>query len=140
MENWEYYSEEARIVPSLCMRYSKESHGSGFVNISATFSFEGTYSSLNFCLSICSIRKWYLIGICLVFECMTRFLEIIMAILLSQIISKVWGQVIWMYYNVCIIHRCCVKQYATTTYSASTIDKVMELFFLLNRETKQGTK
>ena len=49
--------DEASTTPSLCLRYSKVSLGSGFVRISATCSLEGTYSNLTFCSSTCSRRK-----------------------------------------------------------------------------------
>ena len=63
------------ITPSLCKRYSKASRGSGFVNISSTCSFVPTYSTLMFFSATCSHRKWYLIGMCFVLECITEFFE-----------------------------------------------------------------
>ena len=86
--------DEASTTPSFCLRYSKVSLGSGFVRISATCSLEGTYSNLTFCSSTCSRRKWYLIGMCLVFECMTGFFEMLIALVLSHKIETGGVQVI----------------------------------------------
>ena len=75
------------ITPSLWRRYSKASHGSSFVEMSATCSFVPTYSTRMFFSATCSHRKWYLIGMCLVLECITGFFEILMALVLSQYIG-----------------------------------------------------
>ena len=85
---------EASTTPSFCLRYSKVSLGSGFVRISAACSLEGTYSNLTFFSSTCSRRKWYLIGMCLVFECMTGFFEMLIALVLSHKIETGEVQVI----------------------------------------------
>jgi hypothetical protein len=45
------------ITPSLWQIYSKASHGSGFVKMSATCSFVPTYSTLMFLSATCSCRK-----------------------------------------------------------------------------------
>jgi hypothetical protein len=45
------------ITPSLWRRYSKASHGSGFVKMSATCSFVPTYSTRMFFSATCSRRK-----------------------------------------------------------------------------------
>jgi hypothetical protein len=45
------------ITQSLLRRYSKASHGSGFVKMSATCSFFPTYSTLMFFSATCSRRK-----------------------------------------------------------------------------------
>jgi hypothetical protein len=45
------------ITPSLWRRYSKASHGSGFVKMSATCSFVPTYSTQMFFSATCSRRK-----------------------------------------------------------------------------------
>jgi hypothetical protein len=45
------------ITPSLWRRYSKASHGSGFVKMSATCSFVSTYSTMMFFSATCSHRK-----------------------------------------------------------------------------------
>jgi len=40
-----------------------------------------------------------------------------------------------MSYKVCIIQSSCVQQDVAATYSASAIDKVIKLYFLLNQDT-----
>ena len=127
--------DEASTTPSFCLRYSKVSLGKGLVSISATCSLEGTYSNLTFCSSTCSLIKWYLIGICLAFECMTRFFEMLIALVLSHKMEIDGVQVIWKSYNVCIIQRSWVQQDAAATYSASAVDNTIELCFLLNQDT-----
>ena len=131
----EIQHDDASTTPSLCLRYSKASLGNGLVRISATCSLEGTYSNLTFCSSTCSRRKWYLIGMCLVFECMTRFFEMLIALVLSHKIEIGGVQVIWKSCKVCIIQRSWVQQDATATYSALAVDKAIELYFLLNQDT-----
>ena len=86
--------DDASTTPSFCLRYSKVSLGNGLVSISATCSLGGTYSNLTFCSSTCSRRKWYLIGMCLVFECITGFFEMLIALVLSHKIGIGGVQVI----------------------------------------------
>ena len=73
-----------KITPSLWWRYSKASRGSSFVKMSSTCSFAPTYSTLMFFYATYSRRKWYLIGMCFVLECITGFFEILMVLVLSQ--------------------------------------------------------
>lgn len=111
------------------MIYSKESHGSSLVNKFGTCSFEETYSNLTFCSRTFSLRKCILIGMFLVLECMKGFLEILMALALSWTIGKGWGKEAWKDKNVWIIYISWVQQEETTTYSISTIDKAIELWW-----------
>ena len=128
----------AETTPSFCLRYSNASLGRGLVNISATCSLEGTYSNLTFCSSTYSCRKWYLIGMCLVLECITRFFEILVALVLSHRMEMGGEHLIWISCNGCIIQRSWVQHDAATTYSASAVDKAIELCFLLNQDTNRG--
>ena len=73
--------------PSLFLRYSNGSLARGFVNIFAICSFVGTYSNFTTFCATCSLRKWYLIGMCLVFEWSTGFFEILIALVLSHLIE-----------------------------------------------------
>lgn len=75
------------ITPICCLTYSNSSLSSGLVNISASFSLVATYSSLKILVATHSLKKWNLIGICLVFECMTGILEMLMAFVLSYVIG-----------------------------------------------------
>lgn len=72
-----------RITPNLCLIYSKVSLGRGLVKISSTCSFVPMYSSMMFFFFTYSLRKWNLIVICFVLECITRFLEMFIALVLS---------------------------------------------------------
>jgi len=66
---------------------------------------------------------------------MTGFFEILIALVLSQKIEIGGVQVICISCNVCIIQRSCVQQDVAATYSASAVDKAIELCFLLNQDT-----
>ena len=85
-------------------------HGSGFVKMSATCSFVPTYSTLMFFSATCSYRKWYLIGMCFVLECITGFFEILIALALSQYIGMGSSYSTYIYVKVCFIHRTCVQR------------------------------
>ena len=112
--------------------------GRGLVNILATCSLEGTYSNLTFCSSTCSCRKWYLIGMCLVLECITGFFDILMAFVLSEKMEIGGENLIWMSCKFCIIQSSHVQHDAVATYYAYVVDKAIELCFLLNRHTNRG--
>ena len=77
---WSFGEE---ITPNFCLRYSKVSHGRGLVNMSAIYSFVSTYSNLIFFYVTCSLWKWNLTGMCFVLECITRFLDMFIALVLS---------------------------------------------------------
>ena len=125
------------MTPIFLRIYSNASHGRGFVKISEIFSFALTYSNLILCLETCSWRKWYLIGICLVLECITRFFERLMALVLSQKI--VIGCLVSMLtsFKASFIHRICVQQSATAIYSASAVERDIDDCFLLSQDTRQ---
>lgn len=69
------YLDVRDITPIFWWRYSNASWGRDFVKISTMCFLMLKYSILMFFSTTCSQRKWYLIGICFVFECMTRFLR-----------------------------------------------------------------
>ena len=72
------------ITPSICQRYSKVSLGRGLVKIFAIYCFVPMYSNLMFFPVTFSYKKQNLIGICFVLECITRFLEMFIELVLSQ--------------------------------------------------------
>ena len=72
------------VTPNCCRRYSKVSLGRGLVKISTICSFVPIYSNLMFFFVTFFQRKWNLIGICLVLECITGFLEMLIALMLSH--------------------------------------------------------
>ena len=75
------------ITPNFCLRYSKVSLGRGLVKMSTICSFVSTYSSLMFFSLTCSLRKWNLMGMCFVLQCITGFLDMFIALVLSQSIG-----------------------------------------------------
>jgi hypothetical protein len=76
------------ITPNFCRRYSKVSLGRGFVNMSTICSSVPMYTNLILFSMTYSHRKWNLIGKCLVLECITGFLEIFIALVLSKYQNK----------------------------------------------------
>jgi hypothetical protein len=74
----------AETTPSFYRRYLKVSLGRGLVKICAICSFVPTYSTLMLFSVTCSHRKRNLIRMCFILECITRFLEILIALVLSQ--------------------------------------------------------
>ena len=121
----------------LCLRYSKVSLARGLVKMSAICSFVPTYSNLMFFSMTYSLRKWNLIGICFVSECITRFLEMFIAPVFSQSIGMGSSYFTCMYSNVCFIQRTWVQHAAAAMYSALAVDNDTEGCFLLDQDTKQ---
>jgi hypothetical protein len=108
--------------------------------MSAICSLVSTYTILTTFWVTRSLRKWYLIGMCLVLECITRFLDILMAVVLSQLIVMVLSYLICKSSNVCFIQRTCVQQDATMMYSASVADSYADVCFLLLHATRNFPK
>jgi len=77
--------------PNFSLWYSKESLGNDLVKRYAICSLEGTYSNLTTWSWTYSLRKWYLMGICLVLECWKWFLERLIALVLSHMIEIGWS-------------------------------------------------
>ncbi len=128
------------ITPSLWKRYSKASRGSGFVKMYATCFFVPTYSNQMFFSATCSHRKWYLIGMCLVLECINGFFEILMALVLSQYIGMGSSYSTYISVKVCFIQRTYVQHVAAAIYSASVVDRDINDCFLLSHDTKHSPK
>ena len=74
-------------------------------------------------------------AICLCFECITRFLEMLIALVLSQNITI--GSLIFCFIpsNNCLNHRMFEQFTAAATYSASAMDWDVQFFFFLIQET-----
>ena len=83
-----------------------------------------------------SLKKWYLIGMCLVFKCMTGFLEILMALVLSQLIVIGSLYFICRSSRVCFIQRNCVQQDVATMYYVFVVESDVDVCFLLDHSTK----
>ena len=77
------YQCDPRRTPRFCQRYTNISCVRSSMNMLVICSFVPMYSTLIFFSTTYSRRKWYLIGICSVIECITRFLERLMALVLS---------------------------------------------------------
>ena len=72
------------MMPNFWRRYSNCVFGKGLVKISAICSIEGIqFNWTTMCVTY-SLKKWYLIGMCLDLEWRTIFLDILMALVLSQ--------------------------------------------------------
>ena len=128
------------ITPNFCLRHSNFSLGKGFVNMSTICSFFSTYSSLMFFSVTYSLIKWNLMGMCFVLECITGFLDIFIALVLSQNIGMGSSYFTWMSSNVCVIQMTCVQHAATAIYYASSVDRDTEDCFLLDQTTRQPPK
>ena len=72
------------IIPSSLLRSQNLSSLRGLVKILATWFLVLTCSNLIFSFATRSLIKWYLISICLVFECWTGFLLKLIALVLSH--------------------------------------------------------
>ncbi len=79
-------------------------------------------------------------GICLVFEYITGFLEMLMALVLSHKMSIGSSNFTWKSYRVCFIHRIWVQHATVAMYYASTVDREIEDCFLLNQATRHPPK
>ena len=117
------------------LRYSKVSLGRCLIEMYETCSFVPIYSNLIFFSVTCSRRKWNFIEICLVLECITGFLEIVMALVLSHRIGIVSLHVMCMSYMVCFIQIIWVQQVFAAIYSSSMVDKDTKEFFLFDEDT-----
>ena len=73
----------------------------------------------------------------LVKECMTGFLEILMALVLSHKIGIGSLHFMCMSCRVCFIQIINGQQYYVAIYYAYTVDKDTEDYFLLDQETRQ---
>ena len=122
------------------MRYLNVSLGKGFVKMSAICSLVSTYSILMFFSITCSLRKWNLMETCLVLECITGFLDMFIALVLSQSIGMGSPYFTWMSSNVCFIQITCVHHVVSPIYYASAIHKDNEDCFLLAQATRQFPK
>ena len=65
------------------------------------------------------------------------FFEIFIALKLSQCMFMVFCS-IPQSFSICFIHRSCVQQIPTTTYSASIVDKDIKFCFLISQAIRQS--
>ena len=128
------------MIPSFWHRYSNCVFGKVLVNISAKCFVEEMKINWTTLFVTYSLKKWYLIGMCLVLEWRTGFLDTVMALVLSQWRGMGSSYFISKSASVWIIQRICVQQVAATMYSASAMDKYIDPFFLLSHATKESPK
>ena len=79
-------------------------------------------------------------GICFVLECITGFLDMFIALVLSQSIGMGSSYFTWMSSNVCFIQIICVQHASTAIYSTYVVDKDTEDCFFLDQATRQFPK
>ena len=128
------------MTPSFWRRYSNYVFGKGLVKISTICSIEEIKFNWTTLFVTLSLNKWYLVGMCLVLEWRTGFLDILMVLALSQ-----WRGMGLTYFtsksaSVWIIQSICVNQVAATMYSTSIVDKDIEPCLLLIHATKETPK
>ena len=76
--------QSTQIMPMDILRVLNLSLSKGLVNKSASWFLVGICSRVTIECSTRSLMKWYLISMCFVCECWTGFLEMLMALKLSQ--------------------------------------------------------
>ena len=131
-----FYSDVGRgITLSIPHKYSKISLGRGLVNIYAIYSLVLTYSIFISFSTTFSLNMWYLIEMCLVFECNTRFLDIFNVLVLLQCITIGSLISILISFNIYFIQISWLKLFTAATYSNSAILWDVQSYFLLNQET-----
>lgn len=135
----DYGREEENIILYNFLIYSKDSRERRFVKISVICCV-GTFSRSTLWSMTFSLRKWYLIGMGFALKCIARFLDIPMELVLSHKIDIGWGKSTWMSYIFWIIHNNWVQYVVAVIYYASTIEKEIELCFLLIQETKDSPR
>ena len=108
--------------------------------MSAICSFVSIYSNLTTFWDTCFLKKWYLIGIWFVLECITWFLDMFIAFVLSQCITMGSSYFTSKSSNICFIQMTCVQHDATTIYLTYVVDSEMKECFFLSHDTKQSPK
>ena len=76
-------------------------------------------------------------GICFVLECIIGFLDMFIALVLSQSIGMGSSYLTWMSSNVYFIQITCVQHVVAAIYSAFVVDKNTKDCFLLAQATRQ---
>lgn len=105
------------------------------VKMSAIWLLVRICSSITYLDPTNSWMKWCLIFMCFVLLCWTRFLDMLMALRLLQ--YKVIASWKTSYScNICFIHNNWVQLLPTAIYSAFTLDKETQFYFLLNQDAR----
>jgi hypothetical protein len=93
----------------------------GFVKMSASWSWVGTWLNTMVPFYTLSLKKWYLTSMCLVLEWSTRFFATLMELVQSQR-SGIWVHSSTKSLKVYEIHNSWEQQLAAATYSVSVVD------------------
>ena len=94
-----------------------------------------TCSRVIFFSSTRSLMKWCWMLIYLVLQCWIGFLEILMALKLSQ--NNMMTSCATLYYlNICFIHKSWMQQLPTIMYSTSTVERETQFSSLLKQYIK----
>ena len=88
---------------------------------------------------IWSLRKWCLISICLVLECMTGFLDRLIALVLSHF-KRMWSRITPKFSRCCFIQRLWAQQLSTAIYSTFAVDSATQASFLQFQDTREPPK
>jgi len=83
---------------------------------------------------IWSLWKWCLISICLVLECMTRFLDRLIALVLSHF-KGMWLRITPKFSSYCFIQRLWEQQLPAIIFYASAVDSATQACFLQFQDT-----
>ena len=86
-----------------------------------------------------SLRKWYLISICLVLQCCARFFYMLITLILSHLIgtcSKDKPKSL----SICFIQRICAQHKLIAMYLVYVFGKTSKFWFLLCHETSECLK
>ena len=88
---------------------------------------------------IWSLRKWWLISICLVLECIKGFLDRLMSLVLSHF-KGMWSRITPKSSRCCFIQRLWTQQLPAAIYSASALDNATYACFLQFQDTRELPK
>ena len=117
-------------MPSSVLRKLNLSLLSGLVNKSTNYFLETTNWTSQSPLLTWSLIKWWRISICLVLECYTGFFVKFIALVLSQR-KRILDRFIPKSLSCCLIQRLCAQQLPASIYSASVVNNVEQVCFLL---------
>ena len=85
------------------------------------------------------LRKWCLISMCLVLECMTRFLVRLVALVLSHF-KWMWSRFTQKSSSCCFIKRLWAQQLPTAIYYAFAVESATQACFLQFQDTSELPK
>jgi hypothetical protein len=132
-------SSKRKTTPSSPRKRANVAWSKGLVRISASCFSVGTWMRSMFPFSTLSLRKWYLISMCLVLEWSMGFLARLMALVLSHM-RGTWEHSSPKSLNVYVIQSSWEPQLAVATYSASVVDWATLDYLQEDQETSKDPK